>query len=74
MTGAERECPRTLNMADSYLVAGAKLGMDVRIASPESLWPHDEITDLAREIAADTGATVTITEDVAEAVKGADVL
>ena len=28
------------NMADSYLVAGAKLGMDVRIASPKSLWPR----------------------------------
>ena len=33
------------NMADSYLVGGAKLGMDVRIASPKSLWPRDEIVD-----------------------------
>jgi ornithine carbamoyltransferase len=62
------------NMADSYLVAGAKLGMDVRIAAPKSLWPNDEITELARSIASETGATITITEDVAEAVKGADVL
>jgi ornithine carbamoyltransferase len=62
------------NMADSYLVGGAKLGMDVRIASPKSLWPHDEIVELAREIAAKTGAAITITDDVAEAVKGADVL
>ena len=62
------------NMADSYLIGGAKLGMDVRIASPKSLWPHDEIVELAREIAAKTGATITITDDVAEAVKGADVL
>src|SRR3954462_9245304 len=36
------------NMADSYLVAGAKLGMDVRVASPKSLWPRDEIVALAR--------------------------
>src|SRR6187397_2737196 len=42
------------NMADSYLVGGAKLGMDVRIASPKSLWPRDEITDLARGVAAET--------------------
>ena len=35
------------NMADSYLVGGAKLGMDVRIASPKSLWPRDEIVELA---------------------------
>jgi ornithine carbamoyltransferase len=62
------------NMADSYLVAGAKLGMDVRIAAPKSLWPNDEITKLARSVASETGATITITEDVAEAVKGADVL
>jgi ornithine carbamoyltransferase len=62
------------NMADSYLIGGAKLGMDVRIASPKSLWPGDEIVELARSIAAETGATITITEDVAEAVRGADFL
>jgi ornithine carbamoyltransferase len=62
------------NMADSYLIGGAKLGMDVRIASPKSLWPRDEIVELARSVAAETGATITITDDVAEAVRGADVL
>jgi ornithine carbamoyltransferase len=62
------------NMADSYLVGGAKLGMDVRVASPKSLWPRDEIVDLARSIADGTGAQIAITEDVAEAVKGADFL
>jgi ornithine carbamoyltransferase len=62
------------NMADSYLIGGAKLGMDVRIASPNSLWPRDEIVDLARSIADETGAQITITDDVGEAVRGADVL
>jgi ornithine carbamoyltransferase len=62
------------NMADSYLVGGAKLGMDVRIAAPRSLWPNDEIVELARSVAAETGATLTITEDVEPAVRGADVL
>jgi ornithine carbamoyltransferase len=62
------------NMADSYLVAGAKLGMDVRIASPKSLWPHVEIVELAKTTAAEAGGQITITEDVAEAVSGADVL
>ena len=62
------------NMADSYLIGGAKLAMDVRIASPKSLWPRDEIVELARSIADDSGAKITITEDVAEAVKGADAL
>jgi ornithine carbamoyltransferase len=62
------------NMADSYLIGGAKLGMDVRIASPKSLWPRDEITELARSTAEETGAQIMITDDVAEAVRGADVL
>ena len=62
------------NMADSYLIGGAKLGMDVRIASPRSLWPRDEIVEQARSIASETGAQITISEDAAEAVKGADVL
>ena len=62
------------NMANSYLVGGAKLGMDVRIASPEALSPSEEIVELARSVAAETGAQITITEDVQEAVRGADFL
>jgi len=62
------------NMGNSYLVDGAKLGMDVRIASPRSLWPRDEVIEVARSVAAETGAEITITEDVGEAVKGADFL
>jgi ornithine carbamoyltransferase len=62
------------NMADSYLIGGAKLGIDVRIAAPKSLWPRDEVVELARSIADETGAKITITDDVAEAVKGCDVL
>ena len=62
------------NMADSYLIGGAKLGMDVRIASPKELWPQQEIRDLATAITHQSGAQILITEDVAEAVAGADVL
>jgi ornithine carbamoyltransferase len=62
------------NMGNSYLVDGAKLGMDVRIASPSSLRPRDEIVELARSVAEETGAKITLTEDVAEAVGGCDVL
>jgi ornithine carbamoyltransferase len=61
-------------MADSYLIGGAKLGMDVRIASPKSLWPRTEIVDEAHAVAAETGAQITITDDVAEAVRGCDFL
>jgi ornithine carbamoyltransferase len=62
------------NMGNSYLVDGAKLGMDVRIASPSSLRPRDEIVELARSVAEETGAKITLSEDVAEAVSGCDVL
>jgi ornithine carbamoyltransferase len=48
--------------------------MDVRIASPKSLWPRDQIVQSARSVAEETGAQITITDDVAKAVKGADVL
>jgi len=62
------------NMADSYLIGGAKLGMDVRIASPKALWPRQEIVDMANGIAERSGARITITEEMEQAVKGADVL
>ncbi len=62
------------NMADTYMIGGAKLGMDVRIAAPKSLWPAAEILEDARAFAAESGARVTVTEDVAEAVRGCDVL
>jgi ornithine carbamoyltransferase len=62
------------NMADTYLVGAAKLGMDVRIASPQELWPSDEFTSLAYELAQESGASIMITEDVAQAVRGCDVL
>ena len=62
------------NMANSYLIVGATLGMDVRIAAPKSLWPADELIARAREIAGSSGARVTITDDVAAGVRGADVL
>ena len=62
------------NMADTYLVGGAKLGMDVRLASPRSLWPAEEIVTLAQGFADQSGAKLTVTEDVDEAVSGCDVL
>jgi ornithine carbamoyltransferase len=62
------------NMANSYLVVGTKLGMDVRIAAPKSLWPAQELQDMAHGFAEEIGARITITEDVVEAVRGCDFL
>ncbi|KRF46697.1 ornithine carbamoyltransferase [Terrabacter sp. Soil810] len=60
------------NMGNSLLVTGALLGMDVRIVAPQSLWPSDAVVAVARRYAAETGARVTLTEDVAEGVRGVD--
>lgn len=62
------------NMADTYLVGGGKLGVDVRLASPRALWPSEEVLAMARDFAAGSGGRITVTEEVAEAVKGCDVL
>lgn len=60
------------NMGNSLLVTGAILGSDVRIAAPRALWPSDEVQDSARQRAVDSGATLTITEDIDTAVSGVD--
>ncbi|MEW9051779.1 MAG: ornithine carbamoyltransferase [Neobacillus sp.] len=62
------------NVANSLLVGGALVGMDVRICAPESLFPASEIVDLAQEYASQSGGCVTITSNVEEAVAGADAI
>ncbi|MGW4755585.1 ornithine carbamoyltransferase [Streptomyces chartreusis] len=60
------------NMGNSYLITGALLGMDVRIVAPEEYWPNDGVVARARKLAEDSGAVITLTEDVADGVRGAD--
>jgi len=60
------------NMGDSLLIGGAKMGMDVRLCAPRACWPEESIQREAREIAEQTGARVTLTESVDEAVRGVD--
>ncbi len=60
------------NMGNSLLVGAAKLGMDFRVVAPRELWPEDELRTLCAEIAAETGARLSYTEDVAEGVAGVD--
>ena len=59
------------NMGNSMLVMGAVMGADVRVVAPRSLWPSEEVQQLARERAAASGARLLLTEDVAEGVVGA---
>lgn len=60
------------NMGNSLLVAGAKMGMDVRIGAPRAFWPNDALVEQCRSIAKQTGARITLTEDAAAAVDQAD--
>ncbi|MHB1613053.1 MAG: ornithine carbamoyltransferase [Actinomycetes bacterium] len=60
------------NMGNSLLVTGALLGMDVRVVAPRALWTAPSIVEQARGIATTTGAEVTVTDDVAQGVAGAD--
>lgn len=60
------------NMGNTLLLGGAILGMDVRLGAPKHLWPEETLVGKAREIAARSGATVTLTEDPKAAALGVD--
>jgi len=60
------------NMGRSLLVTGAILGSDVRIVTPPELAPPDDVVRMANELAADSGARITITDDVDAGVEGVD--
>ena len=62
------------NMGNSLLVGGAKMGMDVRIVAPKALQPAAELVEKCRQIASETGARITVTDNPAEGVKGCDFL
>ncbi len=62
------------NTANSLLVTGALLGMDVRICAPAQLQPAAWVQDIARDLAKDSGARTMITNDLAAAVEQADYL
>ena len=62
------------NMGNSLMVGGVKMGMDVRIVAPKKLQPSKELVDTCKKIAKETGATLTITDDVKKGVKGCDFL
>jgi ornithine carbamoyltransferase len=62
------------NMGNSLMVGASKMGMDFRAAAPGACQPADNLVATCRTIAKKTGATITITESVDEAVKGVDFL
>ena len=60
------------NMGNSLLLIGAKLGMDVRICGPKSLLPEDKLVKMCEGFAKESGARITVTDDIDKAVKDVD--
>lgn len=62
------------NMGNSWMVGCAKMGMDFTACAPKKYWPSEELVAQCKAIAKETGATITLEEDVEKAAAGADVI
>ncbi|MBE0637371.1 MAG: ornithine carbamoyltransferase [Bacteroidales bacterium] len=62
------------NMGNSLMVGAAKMGMDFRAVAPKELFPDAKLVETCRAIAKETGAKITLTDNVTEGVKGVDFL
>lgn len=60
------------NMGNSLLLIGAKLGMDVRICGPKTLLPDPQLVSMCQKFADVSGARLTVTEDIDQALKDVD--
>lgn len=61
------------NMANSLMIGSAKMGLDFVILAPKSLWPGEELISLCRNYAVESGAKLTVTDDIG-VVEGADAI
>ena len=62
------------NMGNSWMVTCAKMGMEIVACAPKAYFPNPELVAVCEEIAAQTGGTITLTEDVKAAATDADVI
>ncbi len=62
------------NVGNSLMVICSKLGINFTCCAPKALWPEKELTTTCKKIAKETGAMITMTEDIMEGTKGAHVL
>lgn len=60
------------NMGNSLMIGAANMGMDFRAIAPKQMWPDEGLVAQCKEIAKETGATITLTESVEDGVKGVD--
>ncbi len=62
------------NVANALMIGAAKMGMDFRIVAPKELFPEEELLTKCKEVCKETGGKITITDNVKEGVKNADVI
>ncbi len=62
------------NMGNSLMVGAAMMGMDFRAVAPKAYWPEEKLVETCRNIAKETGANITLTENLDDGVKGVDFL
>jgi ornithine carbamoyltransferase len=62
------------NMGDELLIGAATMGLDLRIVAPRPVWPREAFLAWAQEHATASGARITVTDDIAAGVRGADVV
>ncbi|MBP2057200.1 ornithine carbamoyltransferase [Lactobacillus colini] len=62
------------NIANSLMLAAAKVGMDYTLISPKELTPHTKILNQAHQLAAQSGANIVITDNIEQGIQGADVV
>ena len=60
------------NMGNSMLEAAALTGLDLRLVAPQACWPEENLVAECKALAQKNGGNITLTEDVATGVKGAD--
>ncbi len=62
------------NMGNSLMIGASKMGMNFRSIAPKDVQPHRELVELAKEVAKETGASITVTDDLESGVKDCDYL
>ena len=67
-------CDGRNNMANSLMIGSALMGVDFRILAPRELFPEQALIDRAHELARESRARITITDNFEEALQGADVI
>ncbi len=62
------------NMSNALMIGCSKMGVNYVVASPKSLFPDESLVELCKKYGEESGASITVTDDILKAVEGADVI